>query len=588
MTRDRLPGETVTRPNRPICLRAHRCTGAIGRALLAIILACAVSVGGIAAAADDATTRAAPSDTGAAKAETARIGRSTDRRPEGTVVIFNRPIVTFRSSFLGIPPAERAASARDRIIGSLERGGEGKVSVESLAPGDAIKIDGRLAFVLTREDVDPLGGDSFGALVGDTVRVLEQTIGETREARSGRLMLAAALWAAGATVIYVFLLWVLGRVGSAVTRRTLRLAGTTAGHLRIGGTEILQRGRTLRVVRRLLQIGFWALVLLLTYQWLGFVLSRFPYTRPWGERLNAFLVGVIVDVLTSLAAAMPDLLIAIAIFFAARGVNGMLRGFFDGVQSGRVEVAWIDADSARPTRRLAAFAVWAFALVMAYPYIPGSGSEAFKGLSVLLGLMVSIGASGIIGQAASGLILMYTRTYRPGEYVRVAEHEGTIVEMGMFTTRLRTGLGEELTMPNSLVLGTVTRNYSRAVKGQGFVLDTTVTIGYDAPWRQVHAMLVEAARRTAGVLAEPPPRVFQTALSDFYVEYRLVCQAVPSEPSPRAEVLSLLHANVQDVFNEHGVQIMSPHYLGDPAVPKVVPGEKWYAAPAAPPPESSR
>jgi small-conductance mechanosensitive channel len=129
-------------------------------------------------------------------------------------------------------------------------------------------------------------------------------------------------------------------------------------------------------------------------------------------------------------------------------------------------------------------------------------------------------------------------------------------------------------------LGTVTKNYSRAVKGRGFVLDTTVTIGYDTPWRQVEAMLLEAARRTPGVLDEPVPRTFQLALSDFYPEYRLVCQAVPSQPRPRAEVLSALHANIQDVFNEYGVQIMSPHYLGDPAAPKVVPREAWHAAPA--------
>jgi small-conductance mechanosensitive channel len=114
-------------------------------------------------------------------------------------------------------------------------------------------------------------------------------------------------------------------------------------------------------------------------------------------------------------------------------------------------------------------------------------------------------------------------------------------------------------------------------------VSTKVTIGYDAPWRQVHAMLIEAAGKTAGVLADPPPRVFQTALSDFYVEYRLVCQAVPTEPRPRAEVLSTLHSNILDTFNEHGVQIMSPHYLGDPADPKLVPPAKWYASPAEPP-----
>jgi small-conductance mechanosensitive channel len=148
---------------------------------------------------------------------------------------------------------------------------------------------------------------------------------------------------------------------------------------------------------------------------------------------------------------------------------------------------------------------------------------------------------------------------------------------------VRTGLGEELTLPNSIVLGTVTRNYSRTIKGHGFILDATVTIGYDAPWRQVHAMLIDAALRTEGVLSDPRPRVFQTALSDFYAEYRLVCQAIPTDPRPRAEVLSSLHGNIQDVFNEHGVQIMSPHYMMDPAEPQVVPKAKWYTPPAKPP-----
>jgi small-conductance mechanosensitive channel len=194
--------------------------------------------------------------------------------------------------------------------------------------------------------------------------------------------------------------------------------------------------------------------------------------------------------------------------------------------------------------------------------------------------MISLGASSVVGQAASGLIIMYTRTLRPGEYVQIADSQGTVVEVGLFATRIRTGLGEELTLPNSLIIGNITRNYSRTVQGAGYILDATVTIGYDAPWRQVHAMLTEAARRTNGVLHDPPPQVFQTALSDFYPQYRLVCQAIPAGPSPRAEAMSALHANIQDVFNEYGVQIMSPHYLGDSEKPKVVPRDKWSPAPA--------
>jgi len=151
----------------------------------------------------------------------------------------------------------------------------------------------------------------------------------------------------------------------------------------------------------------------------------------------------------------------------------------------------------------------------------------------------------------------------------------------MFTTRMRTGMGEELTLPNSMVLGTVTKNYSRATRGAGFIVDALVTIGYDAPWRQVHALLEEAARRTPGIAAEPAPRVFQTSLDDFYVQYRVVCQAEATDPRARADIASMLHAAIQDAFNEHGVQIMSPHYLGDPERAKVVPPARWYDAPAS-------
>lgn len=199
--------------------------------------------------------------------------------------------------------------------------------------------------------------------------------------------------------------------------------------------------------------------------------------------------------------------------------------------------------------------------------------------------MISLGASNLVGQAASGMILTYSRVYRKGEYVRIAEHEGTVTDVGMFATRIRTGLGEELTIANSTILGATTKNYSRVVKGEGFVMDTTVTIGYDTPWRQVHALLTEAARRTEGVLADPAPQVFQTALSDWYPQYRLVCQAIPAEPRPRALLLSALHGNIQDVFNEYGVQIMSPQYFEDPASPKLVPPDRWYEAPAVKPPQ---
>lgn len=272
---------------------------------------------------------------------------------------------------------------------------------------------------------------------------------------------------------------------------------------------------------------------------------------------------------------------AVSIFFIARGISGFTKRVLERM-SRPGTLRWLTAETLKPTTRLASLGIWLFALVMAYPYLPGSDTDAFKGLSVLLGLMISLGATSVIGQGMAGLILTYTRTLRAGEFVRIADHEGTVMEVGMFTTTIRTGLGEVLTLPNSMITGAVTKNYSRIVQGQGYVVDTVVTIGYDTPWRQVHAMLIEAARRTPGIVEQPSPQVFQTALSDFYPEYRLVAQAIPSEPRPRAELLSMLHANIQDVFNEYGVQIMSPHYLADPDQAKFVPPERWHAAPAAP------
>ncbi len=356
-----------------------------------IVVALVLAISGVAAAADIAD---APQTTSAVvKVATAKT-RAAERLHAGTLVVFNRPVVTFRAEFMGISPDQRADNANQRVYAALDRGGPGKVSVEDIPQGKVIKVDGALAFVLTAGDVDPLLGQTLDSLTQDAAQALTRAIGETQEARSGRRMLANLLWAGGATIVYLLVLWLLRHLGDFVTRRMVALAEATAGQIKIGGAEILQRERTIRVVARALRVGFWGFVLLVTYEWIGFVLSRFPFTRPWGEQLNTFLIDTATGMLGAIAGAVPNLLVVAVVFVIASWFNGLLGSFFDGVQSGRVSVSWLDADSARPTRRLATIAVWVFALVMAYPYIPGSDSDAFKGLSVLIGLMVSVGASG--------------------------------------------------------------------------------------------------------------------------------------------------------------------------------------------------
>jgi small-conductance mechanosensitive channel len=501
--------------------------------------------------------------------------------PEAGVVVFNRRVATLRAPLFGQPPADRARRAQAAIADTLALGGPGVVDTEAMSQGVVVKVDGRFAFVVQPEDADRAAGETPEQAAAAAVGRLRDAIAATREARDVSTLLNGALAALLASVVAAAAAYGSRVLFRALGRRLIRAADTGAGRLRVGGTQLISHDRVLDAVRRVLVGLRWLVLAAIAYEWLGFVLRRFAWTRPWGEQLNDFLVGAVATVGGGVLEALPELALAVLIFAIAGIVARLLSAFLDRAASTPGTLAWLDADTVRPARRLSVAGVWLFALAMAYPYLPGSDTEAFKGLSVLVGLMISLGGSSLVGQAASGLVLMYTRTLRVGEYVHIAGHEGTIVELGTFATRLRTGRGEELTLPNALVMGTVTRNYSRTVQGRGFVLDTEVTIGYDTPWRQVHAMLVEAARRTPGVLAEPAPRVFQTALSDFYPQYRLVCQAVPSEPRPRAEVLSALHANIQDVFNENGVQIMSPHYLGDPDDAKVVPPSRW-APPLAP------
>ncbi|MFT0519619.1 mechanosensitive ion channel family protein [Pseudomonas faucium] len=494
------------------------------------------------------------------------------------LVIANRSIFTFNATLLGETPAARVQRATAVIEEALRGTDDLQVSVDRILNSHMVLLGGHRAFIVAPVDVGVNGGDTRLA-AEQAAAALRQVVEETGEARSLRFLLKAVGWSALSTLLFVVLIksanWGRRKLRGVLTQ----LMRERAKQIRVGQLPLFDMQYVYYLIDRLLRLLYWVVVFLLSYQWLSFVLSQFPYTRPWGESLNVHLLDLLRYLLHGMLQAIPGIAVAVMIFFIARGISGFSRRILERMaRPGTLK--WLTEETLQPTTRLTSLAIWLFALVMAYPYLPGSGTDAFKGLSVLLGLMISLGASSVVGQAAAGLILTYSRTLKAGEYVRVGDNEGTVTEVGMFNTTIRTGLGEVLTLPNSMITGSVTRNYSRVVQGRGYIVDTVVTIGYDTPWRQVEAMLVAAAERTEGIVAKPRPQVFQTGLSDFYPEYRLVAQAVPSEPRPRAELLSLLHANIQDVFNEYGVQIMSPHYLGDPAQEKWVPREKWFAAPA--------
>jgi small-conductance mechanosensitive channel len=234
-----------------------------------------------------------------------------------------------------------------------------------------------------------------------------------------------------------------------------------------------------------------------------------------------------------------------------------------------------------PSFKILRFLIVAFAVVVAYPYIPGSESMAFKGVSLFLGVIFSLGSSSFIANMMAGLSMTYRGAFKQGDRVKIGEVAGTVEDIKLMITRIRTPKNEIVVIPNSTILSTNIVNYSALAGTQGLVLHSVVGIGYDAPWRQVEAMLLLAVARTEGLNAEPKPFVLQLSLGDFAVNYEV--NAYCNDASRMLALYSALHANIQDVFNEHGVQIMSPAYESDPDSAKVVPPDQWYAAPATRP-----
>ena len=521
----------------------------------------------------------APSSVDGPGAEHGQPGAREPERATAPVTVLNRTIVVFRGPLYGYSPQDRASVVLERISGQIEKGIFGPVTLRSDSIGTIILNNGQIAFTITPGDLDVLSGQTMTQASEESVKSLGVALDEAREIRTTPILLKALIRMLLATVLFGAIIWAIRRL-----YRWLLVQVRVVLHPWLeriaAGSSVYLADIAMVVLRFIIGLTVWIAGLLAADLWLTYWLHLFPYTRPWSETMREQVLLALAALARSMIQAMPDLLVIIFIFLVTRLLVQTVKRFFAAVEAGQLQVDERYVDTARPTSRIIVAVLWLFAVVAAYPYIPGSGTDAFKGVSLFVGLLVSLGSTSVVGQAASGLILMYSRALKQGEYVRVGDTEGTVLSLGMLTTRIRLVKNEEISIPNGVMISTTTKNYSRLAREKKGLLYTTVTIGYDTPWRQVHAMLILAADRTEGLFREPRPFVLQTGLADFYVEYQL--NAFIRNPEERIPVLAALHASIQDVFNEFGVQIMSPHYLGDPSQAKVVPRDRWHQPPAEP------
>ncbi len=302
----------------------------------------------------------------------------------------------------------------------------------------------------------------------------------------------------------------------------------------------------------------WFFIAVLLYLVLPLVFSIFPFSRGWATMLFGLVWEPLKGIFISIWDYLPNLFSILVIFFVMKYVIRFVKYIFSEIESEHLRVAGFHADWAKPTFSIVRFLLYAFSFVLIFPKLPGSDSNIFKGVSVFLGVLFSLGSSSAIANMIAGLVITYMRPFKIGDRIKIGDLTGDVIEKNMLVTRMRTIKNEEITIPNSAVLSGNTINYSTLADNNGLIIHTTVTIGYDVPWKEMHQVLIDAALRTEMIMKEPKPFVLQTSLDDFYVSYQI--NAYTKDPSRQAYIYSELHKNIQDVCNENGIEIMSPHY----------------------------
>lgn len=488
--------------------------------------------------------------------------------------VWNRPIIELRAGFDQVTPADRVSRAQVRIealpLSAWRDAIRATPTTMGAISGLFVTVGGQYVFAVLPEDLDPESSQTLASAGDSAVSRLAAALRARADQRRTSVILRGVALTALATVLLVVLLRLVGKLRRAALARPVTTKISDRAHF-LG----LNLGPVLTSIERAIsKVTALSAVVVILYLWLTFVFAQFPFTQPWGRELGGYLRRLLMSFGAGILGAIPGLFAVLLIFLltriAARGINA----FFQGVESGQLEINWLEPETARATRRVVIVLVWVFAVIVAYPYIPGSETPVFKGVSVFVGLMATLGSAGVVNHLVSGMVIVYSRACKPGDHIRVGEIEGVVTQVGVLSTKIATRKREEITIPNAVLVGTSITNFSRLAREHGSIISTTVTIGYDAPWRQVHELLLRAAASTQGIRADPPAHVEQRALSDFYVEYELRMHIDRS--TDRVPILSALHASIQDEFNAAGVQIMSPHFEEQPEGKVWVPKTAWH------------
>lgn len=475
------------------------------------------------------------------------------------VLIEGEPIIWVHGGAGAYTPEFRAARitrridevVHDRTLRDIA------VTITEVEGVSELRAGSHLLMTITPRDAALVGVPRV-SLAQQYARVFEDAIRNERLRYAPATLLRSGVYGLVATVVLAAAVWLILRVTGALRRALTRRLARRSDTLRAVRAEVLKGAPLGRTIRRVM-FGVRLLAILLALDlYLTYVLGLFPWTRAISHHLLDYVFAPLRALGAAFVGYLPNLLFLLVITgFITLSIR-IVRAFFRQIADGRLTFASFPAEWASPTDKIIRVLLIAFGVVVAFPFLPASSSPAFTGVSVFMGVLVSLASSSALSNMIAGIVLTYTGAFRLGDRVKIADAFGDIIATSLLATRVRTIKNEEVTIPNSLVLGSAVTNYTREAQTRGLILHTTVTIGYGTPWRQVHTLLVEAALATRGILADPKPFVWQTALNDFYVTYEL--NAYTASPQDMIDIYAALHAAIQDAFYAAGVEIMSPHY----------------------------
>jgi small-conductance mechanosensitive channel len=479
--------------------------------------------------------------------------------PGVPVEVDGRPVLIVYAHIGGFTPKERAEAIQQRIVALSRNRAIPLESIHSEPRGTWTEILAGNGRIMGITDADAQGAQRDRAhLAAEYTEIIRQVVKQYRDDHSFPRLLWGTIYAVLATVAFglltLALIWIRKKLRQRVEARLRRMAQPAPAHawgMHIG--HYLEQ--PLLAISR---IGFWIIVLALLQAYATVLLRFFPSTRYASYQVTNWLFSELAGFGRTVIGYAPNLVLLGFIFFITSCLIKINGYFFGELRDEKLSIRGFYPDWAEPTAKLVRALILVASVIVAFPYLPGSNSPAFKGISVFLGVLLSLGSTSAVAHGVAGTILTYMRAFQIGDFVRIGNDIGEVIEKTLLVTRVRTQKNEVITIPNGTVLGGVVVNYSAEARKRGVIFHTVVTIGYSAPWRQVHQLLISAALATEDVLSDPAPFVLQTALSDFYASYEL--NAYTAKPANMQSIYSVLHQNIQDRFNEAGVEINSPHY----------------------------